>query len=523
MRPGVTPLAVCLLPALLFVALHGPALDYDLVWTDEPELVQGTILRPPGRIASAFAEPLHAIDDPAARVFAQPYYRPLQVVTASLLASRVGREPRVFRSVSLALGAATAALFSGLVLALLRRPGAALFAGAVWAAHPAGLEIYVWVGGLSAALAFLFVVASVGCGVGVLLHPRRRPRHVFGALSLVFLGLGLLSKENAAVVPGLQLAATLGLLARARAAGDPWRGHLAPALGWLGAQAALVAAYLFLLRPAVLGTALPGSEPIGGSLATQWASSLALWPELFAWLVLPLSSTTSDVVRVVDSPTDPLAWLGGLLLLGSAVGFVALLRRGHGVAAFGLAWIWIAFLPTSGLAPLLHARAERNLFLPLFGAVLLLACAAAPLRARLPAPALVALALLAVVGLAERTWARQPDWRSSRALFERDVAREPRYREGRMNLVLAYVKAGELDRAKQQVDALLGLRRPQGWTSYALEANLLEMACRVNRAVGADADTVRAVEALPPAGGLQRMPGFRECLAESLAAVGRAP
>ena len=49
---------VLLLPALLFGALHLPALDYALVWTDEPEIVQGSILRPPGRILNAFAEPV---------------------------------------------------------------------------------------------------------------------------------------------------------------------------------------------------------------------------------------------------------------------------------------------------------------------------------------------------------------------------------------------------------------------------------------------------------------------------------
>ncbi len=130
MRRALRGFAVVLLPALLFLALHLPALDYGLVWTDEPEIVQGTILRAKGSILHAFAEPMHAIADFAASPFSQPYYRPLQVVTASLLAERFGREPRVFRTVTLLLGAITASLFTALAWLVLRRSTAALLAGA---------------------------------------------------------------------------------------------------------------------------------------------------------------------------------------------------------------------------------------------------------------------------------------------------------------------------------------------------------------------------------------------------------
>jgi len=90
-----------------------------------------------------------------------------------------------------------------------------------------------------------------------------------------------------------------------------------------------------------------------------------------------------------------------------------------------------------------------------------------------------------------------------------------------MNLVLAYVKEGRLADAKRQVDALLSLRRPEGWTSYALEASLLEAACLVNHAVGRDADTLRAVDQTPPGGGVPQMPGFYACFASSLEQLGR--
>jgi len=47
-----------------------------------------------------------------------------------------------------------------------------------------------------------------------------------------------------------------------------------------------------------------------------------------------------------------------------------MLRRGHSALAFAIAWIALCFLPTSGLAPLTHARAVRYLAPSVFGCVL---------------------------------------------------------------------------------------------------------------------------------------------------------
>ena len=112
MRRGWHRDAFVLLPALLFLALHARTLDYELVWTDVPEIAYGSILRPAGRILHAFAEPLHSIDDFATRPFTQPYYRPLQVISASVLTQTFGRDARVLRSATLCLGAVTALLFT---------------------------------------------------------------------------------------------------------------------------------------------------------------------------------------------------------------------------------------------------------------------------------------------------------------------------------------------------------------------------------------------------------------------------
>jgi hypothetical protein len=511
-----------ILPPLLFLALYARTLDYGFVWVDQAEIVGGSILRPPGRIAAAFAEPLHAVGSAATRPFGQPYYRPLQVVVASRLDAAFGRAPRTFRALSLTLGAVTAALVVLLARSLRLGAGAAALCGAVFAVHPLNLEVYVWVSGLASALLGVCLLVGLLAGGRALRGSRVRP--VWAAGSLVALALALLAKESAVVAPALQLALAAGAATDARRRGEPAPAWHAVAV-LVALQTALVAGYLLVLRPVVLGAAIPAAAPIGGSLPTQWTSSIASWPAALGWLFAPLRSSTSDALRVVTSWADPAVLAGLALAAGSGLAWIWWLRRGEGAAAAALAWLWLAFLPTSGLVPLLHARAERNLFPAVIGAALLWASAGTALRRRGVSAALgAALGALLVSGLAQRSWARTPAWRSTIDLFGGDVAADPRHREGRLNLAVAYLLAGRPELAKHHADALAAQRpEAEGWHSYAIEQNLRRLVCTVNAVAGRDADTLRAypLEPLPAAAEISREPGFRACQAEAAERSGR--
>jgi tetratricopeptide (TPR) repeat protein len=532
-----------LLPAVLFAALHLRALDYPFIWTDIGEIEYGTLIRPVDDLSRAFREPLHAALDPMAGQKPQSYYRPLQVTAVSLIAHHAGVRPRAFRVLNLALGVATALLFTVFALRLFGRVEPAVVAGSVFAAHPGNLEVYVWIAGMSAALADFFVVASV-FAAAVAIQSRSRARRVLLAVaSTACLLLALASKEHAVVTPALVMACALALgvapkFARASRQSEPDRATIATAVALVTAQGVLVLAYL-VWRAAVLGASFARAPFIGGSLESQVLSSLALWPRLLGWLLVPWQSTTSDVVRVVSSPVDPMVWLGlGLAGLSGVLGWIWL-RRGSGVAALALAWIWIAFLPVAGVVPLMHARAERNLCLAVFGAALLwpavamLACGRIPSRLRSP-PARVplagarcaaaALSVLFVVFLGARTWARTPDWSDPIRLFERDVARDPHYREGRYQLAITFHQQRRSPAAKSQLDALLsGAEAFEGRWSYLRMANVLELACHVNRGAGRldDAATLVDAELVGRPRRAQTMPGFAYCGAQVLEEEGR--
>ena len=478
-----TTLLLFAVPGLVLVALYAPALDYDYTWTDTSAIAGRSMLRPPGEIHLAWSEPLHRIPyrGDAAR---QSYYRPLQVVLLSWVDARLGSQPRDFRTAGLVVGALCLGAFALFAWRLLGRPAAAGLAALFVACHPVGIECTVWIAGVSGALCSGFAFASIGFALAAAQARSATAFTGLGAASLVALTAALLSKERALAAPAL-LAATMLLQVRPGIGHEPdgARARMRAA-GLVAAQLGLALAYWFAWRPRVLGEAAPALPPLGGSSATQLLSAVANWPQKIAWLFVPLHSSTSDVIRVVDSPGDAGFLLGLGLVAATAIAGVVCLRRGRPVAALGIAWIWIAYLPTAGLLPMLHANGERYWFLSAFGAALLIAdltSALARRAGRVPAT-VVALALLAF--LSERTLARLPVWESNLGLFEHEIARDPAYREGWFLVALEQYERGRLRKADQALTTLLA-DGPEfaGTASYWNPLSVSELACTIHFAL----------------------------------------
>jgi hypothetical protein len=227
---------------------------------------------------------------------------------------------------------------------------------------------------------------------------------------------------------------------------------------------------------------------------------------------------------VVSSLASPRFALGLLIALGSLFAWWWLRRAGARIAALGLAWIWIAFAPTAGLLPLLHASGERYLFLSVFGAALLLADAGArwlpgPPRSWL-APTL---AVLGLFGLAQRTHARLPAWSSTERLFTTDLERAPNFREGYFLLGVKAAEAGRFDEASQRIAPLLsGDARFSGSAGYLNWLALADLACLTDLG-RQDFQGVLDLEARWqrefPA--LTRAPSFRVCAGQAREGLGR--
>jgi hypothetical protein len=521
-RPAATSpvqrlgLAVCV--ALVFAGLHARSLDYPFLWTDISAIGGRSMLRPPAEIGQAFSEPLHRIaarDDSAAQL----YYRPLQVALLSAVDAAFGGEPRHFRAATVAVGAACVAIWSALAFVLTGSLAAAAFAALFVAVHPVTIEATTWISGSSGTLSGLFSLAAIGLAWRCTRSRSRGGTGLLGAASGLALLLALLAKERAAVEP-LLLAAVLIVCREGSHSASRTRGFVV-----VGAHAAFAFGYMALWRASVVG-ALPAVAPIEGSYAVQIATSVAHWPAALAWVLVPWQSTTSDVVPIVRSFADLRFAAGAILALGSAWAAWWLLRRSP-LVALGIVWIWIAFAPTAGLIPMLHASGERYLLLSSFGAALLWTGVGRALAQRMPAnlarPITVSLGIAGMLLVAQRSWQRLPDWQSTAALFGTAVERQPEYREGRFLLARDAFERGDHTRAAEQLDALFESTEAAPSThSYLNWLSTYELAC-ANRLARGDGQAAVALErrAARHQPGVARAITFRTCIGQARDALGQ--
>jgi hypothetical protein len=157
------------------------------------------------------------------------------------------------------------------------------------------------------------------------------------------------------------------------------------------------------------------------SLVPQWVR-LLLWP---AHLQAEYGPPQYPMAGGID-----LTQLPGFLLLGAALGLIVAARQKAPMIALGLVWVVIALLPSSNfLVPTGILLAERTLFLPSIGAMLVVGAALPLIASRIPNPrhravGLAAVALLTTAGIV-RSEVRTRVWRDNETLFTTSVVDAP--------------------------------------------------------------------------------------------------
>jgi hypothetical protein len=342
------------------------------------------------------------------RAFGAPYwppeyggkmYRPLIIATFSL--DRLVDGSTWFHAVNVFWHAAATVVVAALARHWAGLRGA-LAAGVIFAVHPVHVEAVANVVGRAELMAALFTMLAVYAAL---------VRESL-AWSILALALGLLSKENAAVAPGLIACAWLVGLHR------PARRRI---VVYVASWAALAALYSTIrwqvLHPYGRWDVV---APIfhGATWLQVRLTSVAALADVVRLLVFPLHlrvDYSPNEYTLVGSPLDARFLFGvAALFLWAGVLWWAW-RRNRTLEAFALGWIAIAFLPVANLLfPTGILLAERTLYLPSAGLALALGGwlregAAAPSRLRL---ALWAVCLAAGV----RTLARVPVWRDDKSV-----------------------------------------------------------------------------------------------------------
>lgn len=369
------------------------------------------------------------------RLFGQPYwprnlggdgYRPLVMAFFALQWVVGGGGPWLFHLVTIILAVAAALSVQWCARSILPAR-AAWVAAALFAVHPVHVEVTGGVVGQSE----LIVALCVCVAVGIYLRERQRQalRPRAGAAILGLYVLGLLAKEHAIVLPLLLAAAEWTVIS-----GPRWRVRMRELR--LFGLLLIVVSSAFLLVLAQVHQDLAGFHPYPAfrylhmSALDRASTVLTMLPRVARLLVFPthLSADYSPADIAITAGFG-VAQLPGLFLAIGVVVLAVALRRRAAVASFGLCWLVISFLPVSNLlVPAGFLIAERTLFLPSVGVVLVAGAAASALLARgRPHERYLGGALLAsllVLGVA-RSVDRQQVWKNNGVFFDALVKDAP--------------------------------------------------------------------------------------------------
>ncbi|HET9470930.1 MAG TPA: tetratricopeptide repeat protein, partial [Usitatibacter sp.] len=290
----------------------------------------------------------------------------------------------------------------------------------------------------------------------------RRRRWRWLLLALALYALAILTKESAAVAPGLLM---LCLMAR-----GPQREGLAARV-WAAlrrgrevyAGCAVVLAATFVLRARVLGGPLKAART--GIFALENPLAPLAWPErvrnacalFFRYvgrMALPVRLSADESawsIRLL-APHGVLGWACAGLLC--ALVLLSLWRlKSRSLPAFGFLWLGLASLPTANLAfPTGTIFAERLAYWPSAGFCLIAAAwilgagrclEDAEAEAGVSRPRLVLLAACAVL-LGVRTVIRNPVWNGDEALFSNMVRVSPESAKAHYDFAYMSAEKGDL-------------------------------------------------------------------------------
>ena len=382
----------------------------------------------------------------------------------------------------------------------------AFWAALLFAVHPLGVHSVTWISGrkdlmcaafgVASLLAFFETLSDRGVPAG---GGRHRP--VLGiALAAALLVLSVGSKELGFLVP---LAATV-LLPWMPMSPDPLTSRSARrrrlmSLGILWGCALGLAAF----RAGVVGVVGLNAERPSDSLLENLATHATLWWHYVRLVLLPGMPSISDgwpIAKQIGA-VEILAILG----VAGSIPLLAYAVHRRWFVAPPLLWFVVWMIPSMGLLPLRHVRAERYLYPASWGllvaALLLLAYAWPALRARGLQRGVTMLASGLAFAFILTTAYANPVWWDDASLFEHTVGRDPRYVEGRVGLARLALDRGDYEMAVEHSRRALAEASDRARTAYCpwfvAHTNLGLALLYLDRTVGARLEFEEALRRRP--------------------------
>jgi len=459
-----------IVPAIAVIS-YWNSMDGEFVWDDRQLIVEDDAVKSldePGRVLTNDFFHRHEND------LSYGYYRPLVTFSYALDYALGGPDPRGFHATNIALHAACSLLAVLLLLGLGVDRGAALLAGALFAAHPIHTESVAWISGRTDLLAFLFGGACAWT------HMRSRAvkgpggtRVALAGLAGVLFAAAMLAKEMAIVVPMWIALAHLTVWA------DGWKRTAVSIAPYVAVSIAYAA-----LRFVAFDVGIPG-QPDEHTVAATLLSAPATIARYLAWMAAPFGQSAYAQNPYVVSPLDPRFLLGAAGLAIAAVWISRRLRadRTDLPALLAMALL-VSFLPILNIVRVAAPEdmgavmAERFCYFPSFPALALVGIGVSALAKRLNKRALsmaiAAAGAILVAAAVAATVERNEVWQNDRALFEDSLREAPQADLLLGNLATHHIRNRDLDTAKEVLDRFQD--RERGSYFYQSTRVLLDVA-----------------------------------------------
>lgn len=424
-------------------------------------------------------------------------YRPALLLSFAVQWWIHGGQPVAFHVVNVLLHLVTTLLLAKLLLRLGLAPPAAIGAALLFAVHPIHAEAVTSVVGRgetqAAALSLGFVLLSFR------FIDRRPRRWLWLALALTSYLLACLTKESAAVAPGI-----LFLCLIWRAEGPLLRGIAALRRGLpVYAGCAVLLAGIFWVRSQVLGGALRSAgtgifeleNPLAHlPLIDRVCNASEVFFRYLGRMAFPLRLTSDESAWSIPllRRHDWLGWVCPVLLAALLVASLWRLRW-RDPAALGFLFLSVASLPSANIAfPTGTIFAERLAYLPSTGFCLIAACWILGDGTRAAAIAGWRWVLLTVLALslAGRTVIRNPVWESDEALFTDMVRVNPASAKAHYDFAYMSAERGNLRRGLEHYVRATQIY-PKYWDAWAGRGRMERLLGNPAAAEAAYAESVR--------------------------------
>jgi tetratricopeptide (TPR) repeat protein len=375
--------------------------------------------------------------------------RPVLMFTYWINSRISAEDPYSYHVFNVILHCLTSLLMFPMVRRLLEWSGAqaplrnllAGFAALLFLLHPVQAESVAYLAGRSEALSVLLVFASFTV---FLYRPRPAVSWPVAAAVLALFGAAVLSKEHTMVLPALLLLTDYWWNPGFSFQGirRNWKLYLPMALG-----AAAGVAFFWNL---ILGIGTGGSAGFGIKDFTWYQYFFTECRALFVYIgmfVLPVNLTADWDFPISTTILDRGA-IFGLLALVALAAAAWRYRRRFPLASYGYFVFLLLMSPTSSILPIKDPIAERRLYFPMFGLLLILVDLLS--RLKVDRRALAAACLIVALAAAGATRARAAVWADPVSLWEDTVRKSPRKRRAHFQLAYAYDQQSRYSQALEE-------------------------------------------------------------------------